>query len=73
MLESTISLTQAQLLGLVILVVWEFLWKGLAMWKAARRGDKGWFVAILVINSAAILPIFYLLFRKAPATKQGKS
>jgi len=44
--------------GLIILAL--FL-KGLALWKSARNSQKGWFIAILIINSLGILPIIYLL------------
>jgi hypothetical protein len=46
---------------LAILVLWELFWKGVALWKAARRNQLGWFVAILLVNSAGILSIIYLL------------
>lgn len=41
-------------------VVWSLVWKGLALWKAARRGENVWFVALLVINTLGILEILYL-------------
>ena len=44
----------------IVGVVWELAWKGLALWKAAKKGDKVWFVALLIINAAGILDIFYL-------------
>jgi len=40
--------------------VWALVWKGLALWKAARRGENVWFVALLVINTLGILEILYL-------------
>ena len=43
-----------------LLIIWSIIWKGLALWKAARRGSKPWFVALLVINTAGILEILYL-------------
>ena len=46
------------------LALWELVWKGLALWKAARKSEKAWFVVILVINTAGILPIIYLLANK---------
>ena len=48
--------------GLIFLALlaWSLLWKGLALWKSARLGHKGWFVALLVINTAGILDILYL-------------
>jgi len=50
---------------LIVLVVWELVWKGLALWKSAGKGQKYWFVALLVINSIGILPIVYLLINKS--------
>jgi hypothetical protein len=57
------------LLLIILLAVWELAWKGVSMWRAARNGHKGWFVAILIINSVGILPIVYLLIhpKKQPA------
>jgi methionyl-tRNA synthetase len=48
--------------GLVIfvLVLWSIVWKGLALWKAAREGSKVWFVVLLVVNTVGILEILYL-------------
>ena len=47
--------------GIVLLVViWSLLWKGLALWRAAKRGDMWWFVAFLLLNTLGILEIIYL-------------
>jgi len=49
----------------IILMLWSLIWKGLALWKSARLGNKAWFIALLIINSAGILEILYLfLFSK---------
>ena len=57
-------------LFLAALIVWSLVWKGLALWKAARLGHKGWFVALLLLNTAGILDILYLYVfsRKAKPT-----
>ncbi len=34
----------------------------MALWKAARNGQPAWFIAILVINTLALLEIIYLVF-----------
>ena len=47
---------------MLILVVWEFIWKGIALWKAARNNQKNWFIAVLILNTVGILPIVYLQF-----------
>lgn len=44
----------------IILMAWSLFWKGLALWHSAKRGEKWWFIAILLINTAGILEIFYL-------------
>ena len=49
-------------IALVALLLWSFVWKGLALWHSAKRNDKGWFIFFLVINTAGILEIIYLLF-----------
>jgi hypothetical protein len=49
---------------LLIAAVWELVWKGFALWKAARRNQSGWFATLLIINSLGILPIIYLLTQK---------
>lgn len=50
-------------LVVIVLIVWEMIWKGLALYLSARDDSRVWFVAILFINSAGILPILYLLIR----------
>ena len=49
-------------LVLIVLIVWSLVWKGMALWKAARVGHKGWFVALLIINTLGILDILYIYF-----------
>ena len=44
----------------IVLMIWSLVWKALAMWKAARRGDKVWFVVFLIINTLGILDILYI-------------
>lgn len=43
-----------------LLVLWSLVWKGIALWHAARAGHKGWFIALLVLNTAGILDILYI-------------
>ena len=54
-------ITTPEIYALVILAIWELIWKGLALWRAAQKKQTGWFVAILILNTAGILPIVYLL------------
>ena len=50
----------------IILAIWEMIWKGIALWKAAKNGDTAWYIAILILNTIGILPIVYLLINKKP-------
>ncbi|MFA7049547.1 MAG: DUF5652 family protein [Patescibacteria group bacterium] len=45
---------------LSILIIWTIPWKGVALWKSAKNDHKWWFVAMLLINSLAILEIVYI-------------
>ena len=49
---------------LVIIVIWDMVWKMIALWKAARNNDLAWFILIGVVNSVGIIPIIYILLRK---------
>lgn len=44
----------------LVVILWSFIWKGMALWKAAREGSKIWFVVLLVVNTIGILEILYL-------------
>jgi hypothetical protein len=68
MIDTSFSLLQTnpQYISFIfVLVLWELFWKGIALWKAARESQKYWFIAILILNTAGILPILYIfLFKK---------
>ena len=44
----------------LVLLVWSMIWKGLALWKAAHREQKVWFVVFLIVNTCGLLEIIYL-------------
>ena len=43
-------------------IVWVIPWKGVALWKAAKKSDKFWFIVLLVLNTFAILEILYIFW-----------
>jgi hypothetical protein len=45
---------------IVVLVLWTIPWKLYALWTAAKRDDKRWFFALVVLNTCAILEIIYI-------------
>jgi len=50
-----------QLLSFIVVVaIWTLPWKGVALWKAAKRKEMWWFIALLVINTVGILEILYI-------------
>lgn len=59
--------------GIAILVLWEAVWKALALWKAARNGATWWFIAILIFNTIGILPILYLYVFSKGSKPEKKS
>ncbi len=50
---------QHQWIGWLI-ILWTLPWKGIALWKSARANERWWFIALLVINSLALLEILYI-------------
>ena len=49
-----------------IIVLWVLPWKGIALWKAAHKNHKVWFIVILIINTLAILEILYIFIFSKP-------
>ena len=43
-------------------MIWEAVWKLMAMWKAANKGSVAWFIALAIFNTVGILPILYIYF-----------
>ena len=67
MSPETIGMPEACLAGallivVILLVVWSFIWKGIALWKCGRNNQLSWFIVLLIINTAGILEILYILF-----------
>jgi uncharacterized membrane protein YiaA len=58
-----------------LLVIWTLPWKGVALWKAARLSQKGWFIALLILNTVGILEILYIFVfskKEKPVTEGDK-
>jgi Kef-type K+ transport system membrane component KefB len=43
------------ILLIIILVVWDLVWKIISLWKSARRDQLVWFIILAIINSAGYL------------------
>lgn len=53
---------------IIIITVWEAVWKIIAMWKAGRNNHLAWFLCIALINTVGILPIVYILMHRNKPT-----
>lgn len=78
----TYTISAAQLTFFSILLLWELAWTSIALWRAAQHHQPFWFGVMLIVNTAGILPIIYLLLtrprkdttnqRYAPTTMVGR-
>lgn len=57
---------------MIPLAVVDLILRGFALWHSARREQKVWFVALLIVNSVGILPLIYLVFFKNGSSKAEK-
>jgi hypothetical protein len=50
------------LFGLVIpvLIIWDLVWRGIALWRASKNNHLVWFICLLIFNTVGILPIIYI-------------
>jgi len=52
----------------VVLCIWDGVWKLIALWKSARNNQLAWFICLAIFNTVGILPILYIcLFQKKNA------
>jgi hypothetical protein len=56
-------------LWIIPIIIWEVIWKGIALWYSAKQHKKIWFVFILIVNSIGILPIIYLIINRKEIKK----
>ncbi len=55
---------------LLILMAWQAPWKGVALWKSARKKHLIWFIVFLFVNTLAILEILYIFIFSKCRKKQ---
>lgn len=60
-LSTKIGVSHTLTIGIIaLLAIWTLIWKGFALWYAARNHQKKWFILLLIVNTAGILEIIYL-------------
>ncbi|HPI67024.1 MAG TPA: DUF5652 family protein [bacterium] len=57
---------------LLLILVWSLFWKGLALWRAARKNDRVWYIVILIVNLLGLESIVYLLVTKSEEKPESK-
>ncbi|MFA6257187.1 MAG: DUF5652 family protein [Candidatus Paceibacterota bacterium] len=45
---------------LILLTLWTIPWKVYSVWLAVKNDHKKWFIVLLLLNTVAILEIFYI-------------
>lgn len=56
------DMPQEMFLVIVAISIIDLVLKGFALFKAAKNNEKKWFIAILILNTVGLLPLFYILF-----------
>lgn len=58
---------------LILALLWSLFWKALALWKAGRKNQPFWFIAILLVNTLGLLEILYIFaFSKIKLSSHSK-
>jgi methionyl-tRNA synthetase len=69
MTEADIYGTWAQTFGLSVgifmlvmflVIIWNMVWKGIALYKAGKNQHLGWFIVLFLINTMGLLEIIYI-------------
>lgn len=47
-----------------IFIALDLVLRGISLWRSARKEQKIWFVALLLVSSFGILPAIYLLLNR---------
>jgi len=51
---------------IILLAIWDGVWKVIAMWKSARNNQLAWFICLAIFNTVGILPILYITVLQKP-------
>ena len=47
---------------ILVIALWTLPWKAVALWRSARNKQMGWFIALLIFNTLAVLEIIYIFY-----------
>jgi predicted permease len=54
---------------IILLAIWDGVWKLIALWKSARHDQLAWFICLAIFNTVGVLPILYILFFQKTGTQ----
>ena len=57
---------------LVLAMLWTLPWKGVALWKSAKKNQLVWFIVFLIVNTLGILEILYIFIFSKMGEKKSK-
>lgn len=63
-MEKIISDHPFLLTAILVLAIFDLILKLIALWKAAKRNQKTWFVSLGIVNSFGIFPLVYLFLHR---------
>lgn len=56
-----------------ILLIADLFLRGIALYRTARKDQKVWFVALLIVNSLGVLPLVYMFLNRDSSTTTATS
>tara|TARA_Y100000031_G_C8004858_1_gene285305 strand:+ start:387 stop:620 length:234 start_codon:yes stop_codon:yes gene_type:complete len=58
---------------ILVAILWEGVWKLMAMWKAVKKDSVVWFIVLAIFNTLGILPILYIYVFSETKKKRKKT
>ena len=65
------SFSTEYIIGFILLLLWTFPWKVVALWRSAKNSHKWWFLSFFILNTLGFLEIFYIFFISKKVKKAG--
>jgi hypothetical protein len=47
---------------IILITVWDLTWRCVAVWNSTKNNQKVWSIMFVLLQTAGILPILYMLF-----------
>ncbi|HLD37008.1 MAG TPA: DUF5652 family protein [Candidatus Nanoarchaeia archaeon] len=66
------DITPLIIIILAVALAWSLVWKGIALWVAAKKNHLAWFIVLLIVSTVGILEILYVYIFSKPQNKARK-